>query len=83
MALLVDDLLSFPVQLFEIIFNTVIQSAYKGTWADYRRRLNIALIKLHREYSEGKITKRKMQKLEAKIFRELRIANNILESAPL
>ncbi len=83
MALLVDDLLSFPVQLFEIIFNTVLQSAYKGTWADYKRQLNIALIRLHRSYAEGKISRKEMRRIESKIFMELRLANNILESAPM
>ena len=80
MALLVDDILSLPIQLFEIIFNTVAQSAYKGVWSDYKRRLNIILMRLHRDYHEGKITKKKMQAVEQEIFREMRYANAMLAS---
>jgi hypothetical protein len=81
LALLVDDLLSLPIQLFEVIFNTVVQTAAKGAWVDYRRRLNIALISLHRDYEEGKITKNKMRALESNIFKELRLANTMIGSS--
>jgi hypothetical protein len=80
MTLLVDDLLEIPVQFFQVIFNAIVQTAYKSTWADYRRQLNISLIKLRREYEEGRVTKEEMQKIEARIFSELRLANRVLSA---
>jgi hypothetical protein len=81
MALLVDDVLALPIQFFEVIFNSIIQTTYKSTWAEYRRQLNIILLRLKRDYKEGKISKERMKEIESKIFFELRLANQVL-SAP-
>jgi hypothetical protein len=81
MAILVDDILAIPIQFFEVIFNSIIQTAYKTTWAEYRRQLNVMLLRLKRDYKEGKITREKMKQIESKIFLELRIANRVLSSS--
>ena len=78
MTLLVDDLLEIPAKFFEVIFNSVIQTAYKAAWSDYRRQLNVALLKAKRDFREGKIPEDKWKQLESKIFTELRLANRIL-----
>ncbi|MGI0090085.1 MAG: hypothetical protein ACREBS_00100 [Nitrososphaerales archaeon] len=78
MTLLVDNLLEIPVQFFQLIFNAIVQTAYKSTWMEYRRQLNIALIKLRREYEEGRLTKKEMEKVETRIFYELRLAGKVL-----
>lgn len=80
MALLVDDVLAIPVQFFEVIFNSIIQTAYKATWSEYRRQLNVLLLRLKRDYKEGKVSREKMQEIEAKIFKEMRLANRALSS---
>jgi hypothetical protein len=80
MALLVDDVLAIPLQFFEVIFNSVIQTAYKASWAEYRRQLNVMLLRLKRDYKEGKITREKMKQIESKIFFELRLTNKVLSS---
>jgi hypothetical protein len=82
LALLVDDLLSFPIQVFELVFNAIIETSYKSSWNDYRRQLNVILMRVRRDYHEGKISRSQMQELKEKIFKELRLANFILESAP-
>jgi hypothetical protein len=65
------------------MFNSVIQTAYKGAWAEYRRQLNVLLLRVKRDFREGKISKEKMSEMETKIFTELRVANRILSSSPL
>jgi hypothetical protein len=82
MALLVDDVLAIPIQFFEVIFNSIVQTAYKSTWAEYRRQLTVMLLRLKRDYKEGKITRETMKQVESKIFLELRLANRVLSSAP-
>ena len=78
MPLLVDDLLSIPAEFLQVIFNAVIQTAYKGSWIEYRRQLNIALIRARRKYEEGKMTKKEFNEIEQKIFTEMRMANRII-----
>ncbi|MHB1908721.1 MAG: hypothetical protein ACYCQJ_07590 [Nitrososphaerales archaeon] len=80
MALLVDDVLAIPIQFFEVIFNSIIQTAYKATWSEYRRQLNVLLLRVKRDYKEGKVSKEEMQAMETKIFAELRLANRALSS---
>jgi hypothetical protein len=79
-VLIIDDLLTLPVKLSEVILNVLVQTAYKSAWAEYRRQLNIALIRLRRDFEQGKLKRNKMRKLESNIFREMRVARRILES---
>jgi hypothetical protein len=83
MAILVDDVLAIPIQFFETIFNAVIQTAYKSAWSDYRRQLNVLLLRVKRDFREGKISEADMKKMESKIFLELRLANKVISSRSL
>lgn len=75
-----DDLLKLPMKFGEIILNVIAQTAFKVAWADYRRQLNVALIRLKRDFEEGRVSKRRRRELESKIFYELRVAKQVLES---
>ena len=78
--LIVDDLLELSVKFGEIVLNAIAQTAYKVAWTDYRRQLNVTLIQLRRDFEEGRISKKRRREIEAKIFYELRLAKQILES---
>lgn len=79
MTLILDDLLALPVKFTEAILNVIAQIAYKAAWADYRRQLKVDLIRLNRDFEEGKVTKKRKAELESKIYYELRLANQVLE----
>jgi hypothetical protein len=81
MVLVVDDLLAVPAEFFQVIFNAVIQTAYKSAWVEYRRQLNIALIRAKRNHEEAKISKKEYKQIEEKVFAELRIANRVIGRA--
>lgn len=80
MTLIIDDLLELPIKFAEVILNIIAQTAFKAAWADYRRRLNVALIRLKREYEEGRISKKRVREIESKIYHEMRLANRVLGS---
>jgi hypothetical protein len=78
MVLVADDLLQLPAKFFEIILSTLVQTAYKTRWAEYRGQLTVLLLRLKRDYAEGKISRDEMKEMESRIFRELRIAKKVL-----
>lgn len=78
MPLLVDDLLELPFQLFGTIFNVIVQTSYKSAWANYKRELNIALLRMRRDFEEGRLTREEMKEIESHIFKEMRVANRML-----
>ena len=78
MVFLVDDILEIPAQFFQVIFNSVIQTAYKSAWLEYRRQLNIALIRARRQHEEGRLSKDQFREIEKQIFTELRLAKRVL-----
>ena len=78
MVLVVDDILSLPIKIGEIIFNSITQTAYKTAWIGYQKQLNNMLIRAKYDRETGKLSEKKYQKIESYIFREMRIVRRIL-----
>ncbi len=79
MGLLVDDILFLPGTISKIILNTIAQTVQKVAWTEYSRDLKKILLMARHDYDNKKIDKEKFKEIEAYVFKEMRIANNVLK----
>ena len=80
MVLLVDDLLGLPGTIGKIIFSTLAQTVEKVAWVEYSRDLKRMLLKARHDYDNKRIDSTKFKEIEGFVFREMRIAKNVLTS---
>ena len=78
MVLIVDDILKIPGTIGKIIFNTLAQTVEKVAWAEYSRDLKKMLLKARHDYDSKKIGREKFKEIESQVFREMKIAKNVL-----
>lgn len=78
MVFVVDDLLELPGKFAEIIFNALVQTINKTAWTEYSRELKKLLLRARHDYSRGKINKEKFKKVEKYVFREMKVAKQVL-----
>jgi hypothetical protein len=78
MALLVDDIIMLPGTIGKIVLNTLAQTVQKVAWAEYSRDLKKLLLQARHDYDEKKIAVEQFKDIEAMVFREMRIARNVM-----
>lgn len=78
MVLLVDDILMLPGTIGKIIFNSLVQTVEKVAWTEYSRDLRKILLRARHDLEIEKITKEQFQEIENYVFREMKIAKQVL-----
>jgi hypothetical protein len=78
--LVVDDILGIPGKIGGIVINSLYQTVRKTTWIAYQKKLSNALIKAKHAREMKIITEGDYKELESHIFKEMRIARNMLKS---
>ena len=80
MVLIIDDILALPGTIGSIIFNTLAQTVNKVAWAEYSRDLKRKLLSARHDYENNKISKEKFKEIESHVFREMKVARDVLSS---
>lgn len=78
MVLLVDDILMLPGTIGKIILNSLVQTVEKVAWTEYSRDLRKILLRARYNYETNKITKEQFQEIESYVFREMKVAKQVL-----
>jgi hypothetical protein len=77
---IVSEILSLPGKIGGIILNTLSQTVQKVAWTEYSRDLKKMLLQARHDLDEGKIEREKFKDVERHVFKEMKIARNVLAS---
>ena len=78
MVLLVDDILMLPGTIGKIILNSLLQTVENVAWTEYSRDLRKILLRARHNLEMEKITKEQFQEIESYVFKEMKIAKQVL-----
>jgi Fe-S cluster biosynthesis and repair protein YggX len=78
MVLIVDDILKLPGTIGKMIFQSLVQTVEKVAWSDYNRKLRKMLLRARHDYENKKIGEEQFKEVQAYVFKEMKIARQVL-----